>query len=114
MRSSLSDKYLLEYCRYFEPIPLGEKGSLPLKEERAKMRVVAFVVGRNIGVDEGLVLRKMCLIRDLDMDMIPPLYQAVKILGISMDYLMDYNKMQMLYEQGAILRFERFLCSINA
>ena len=102
-------RVLSEYNRYFDAIPLVEKGSLPLKEERAKMRLVAFIVGRNNGVDEGVVLKKMCEIRDLDMNLIPPLYKAAQETGVSMDYLMDYSKIQMLYEQGAILKFENFL-----
>ena len=114
MNMSVVDKTnrLFMYNRLFNAIPLVDDKALPLGLERAKMRIVAFLVGRNNGVDEGAVLKKMCSIRGLDMDTIPPLYKAAQTTGVSLDYIMDFGKTQLLYQQGAILKFETFLVTV--
>ena len=111
MSNAVNLACLSRYKTLFNAIPIGDKKVLPLAEERAKMRIVAFIIGRNRGISEDIVLSTMCNIRDLDITKIPNLMQALQTLHIRQDYIMDYNKIQMLYEQGAIMTFENFLCT---
>lgn len=90
----------LRYLSLFNAYPLVDNKAMPnLSMERAKMVLVANVISKTHGMKEKKVLEKMCAVRGLNMDLLPTLFEATRITGVSLDFLNDYSKIQYLYER---------------
>ena len=46
----------------------------------------------------------MCAIRGLNMDLMPTLFEATRITGVSLDFINDYGKIQFLYERNPAMQ----------
>ena len=90
----------LRYLSLFNAYPIVDNKAMPnLSMERAKMVLVANIISKTHNMREKKVLEKMCAIRGLNMDLMPTLFEATRITGVSLDFINDMGKIQFLYER---------------
>lgn len=95
----------LRYLSLFNAYPLVDNKAMPnLSMERAKMVLVANVISKTHNMREKKVLEKMCIIRGLNIDLMPTLFEATRITGVSLDFINDFGKIQFLYERNPAMQ----------